>query len=44
MVRIHAEFVFPLGRHGHHLQTFKPRLRIVLSVYIAQENQETRHM
>jgi hypothetical protein len=38
MVRMHAGFVGPFGRHGRHLQTIKPRLRIVLCVYNVQEN------
>jgi hypothetical protein len=44
MMRMRAEFVGPLGRHGRHLQTMEPRLRIVLCVYNFQENRETRHM
>jgi predicted molibdopterin-dependent oxidoreductase YjgC len=32
MVRMRAEFVDPLGRHGRHLQTIEQRLRIVLCV------------
>jgi hypothetical protein len=43
-VRMHAEFVGPLGRHGRDLQTVKLRLRIVLCVYNIQENQEARCM
>jgi hypothetical protein len=44
MVHMHAEFVGPLGRHGHHLQTTEMRLCIVLCVYNVQENREARHM
>jgi hypothetical protein len=44
MVRMRAEFVGPLGRHGRHLQTIEPRLRIVLRVYNVQENREARRM
>jgi hypothetical protein len=44
MVHICAEFVGPLGRHGRHLQTIEPCLRIVLCVYNVQENREARHM
>jgi hypothetical protein len=32
MVRMHAEFVGPLGRYGCNLQTIEPRLRIALCV------------
>jgi hypothetical protein len=31
-VRMRAEFDGPFGRHGGHLQTIEPRLRIVLCV------------
>jgi hypothetical protein len=44
MVRMRAEFVGPLGRHGRHLQTIEPRLRIVLCVCSVQENREARRM
>jgi hypothetical protein len=44
MVHICAEFVGPLGRHGRHLQTIEPHLRIVLCVYNVQENREARRM
>jgi hypothetical protein len=44
MVHICAEFFGPLGRHGRHLQTIEPRLRIVLRVYNVQENQEAHRM
>jgi hypothetical protein len=44
MVRMRAEFVGPLGRHGRDLQTIELRLRIVLCVYNVQENREARHM
>jgi hypothetical protein len=44
MVHIFAEFVGSLGRHGHHLQTIKLRLHIVLCVYNVQENREARRM
>jgi hypothetical protein len=37
MVRMRAEFVGPLGRHGRHFQTIEPRLRIVMSVCNVQE-------
>jgi hypothetical protein len=33
MMRMRAEFVGPLVRHGRHLQTIEQRLRIVLYVY-----------
>jgi hypothetical protein len=42
MVRV--EFVGPLGRHGRHLQTIEPRLRIVLCVCNVQENREARRI
>jgi hypothetical protein len=42
MMRMRAEFVGSLGRHGRHLQTIEPRLRIVLCVYNVQENREAR--
>jgi hypothetical protein len=44
MVHICAEFVGHLGRHGRHLQTIEPRLRIILCVYNVQENREARRM
>jgi hypothetical protein len=44
MVHICAEFVGPLGRHRHHLQTTEPRLCIVLCVYNVQENRDARRM
>jgi hypothetical protein len=44
MVHICAEFVGPLGRHGHNLQTIEPRLHIVLCAYNVQENQEACRM
>jgi hypothetical protein len=44
MMHMHAEFVGPLGRHRHDLQTIKPCLRIVLCVYNVQENREARRM
>jgi hypothetical protein len=44
MVSMLADFVGPFGRHGRHLQTIEPRLRIVLSVYNVQENREARRM
>jgi hypothetical protein len=44
VVRMRAEFVGPFGRHGHNLQKFEPRLRIVLCVYNVQENREARRM
>jgi hypothetical protein len=44
MVRMHALFTGPLGRHGRNLQTIEPRLRIVLCVYNVQENREARRM
>jgi hypothetical protein len=44
IVRMRAECVGPLGRHGRHLQTIEPRLRIVLCVYNVQENREARRM
>jgi hypothetical protein len=40
MVHMRAEFIGPFGRHVHHLQTLKPRLRIILCVYDVQENRE----
>jgi hypothetical protein len=36
-VRMRAEFVGPLGRHGRDFQTIEPRLRIVLCVYNVQK-------
>jgi hypothetical protein len=44
MVRMRAEFVGPLGRHGRHLQTIATRLRIVLCVYDVQENGDSRRV
>jgi hypothetical protein len=44
MVRMHAEFVDPLGRHGHDLQITEPPLCTVLCAYNVQENQEARRM
>jgi hypothetical protein len=44
MMRMCAEFVGPFGRHGHHLQTIRVPLRIVLCVYNVQENREACHM
>jgi hypothetical protein len=44
MVRMRAEFVGPLGRHGRHLLTIDPRLRIVLCVCNVQGNLEARRM
>jgi hypothetical protein len=38
MVCMLAEFVGPLGRNRHHLQTIELRLNIVLCVYNVQEN------
>jgi hypothetical protein len=43
-MRMRAEFVGPLGRHGHHLQTIEQRLRIVLCVQNVEENREARRM
>jgi hypothetical protein len=40
MVRMRADFVGHLGRHGRHLQKIEPRLCIVLYVYIVEENRE----
>jgi hypothetical protein len=40
MVHMRAEFVGPLGRHGHDLQTIKPRLRIVVCVYNVEGKKE----
>jgi hypothetical protein len=44
MVRMLAEFVGPLGRHGCHLQAIEPHLRIIPCVYNVQENREARHI
>jgi hypothetical protein len=44
MVRMRAEFVCSLGRHGRHLQLIATRLHIVLCVYNVQENREARRM
>jgi hypothetical protein len=44
MVRMGAEFVGPLGRHGRDLQKIEPNLRIVLCVYNVQENRDARRM
>jgi hypothetical protein len=42
MMRMYAEFVGPLGRHGCHLQTIEKRLRFILCVYNVQKNLEAR--
>jgi hypothetical protein len=44
MVRMRAEFVDSVARHGRNLQTFEQCLCITLCVYNAQENRESRHM
>jgi hypothetical protein len=44
MVRMRAEYVGPLRRHGRHFQTIEQRLLIVLCVCNVQENREARHM
>jgi hypothetical protein len=44
MVRMHAESVGPFGRHGRHLQTIEPSLRIILCVYNVQENRDACRM
>jgi hypothetical protein len=44
MVRMCAESVGPLGRHGHHLQTTEPCLSIILCVYNVKENEEAYGM
>jgi hypothetical protein len=44
MVHLCAEFVGSFGRHGRHLQTIEPLLRLVLCVYNVQENREARRM
>jgi hypothetical protein len=43
-VRIRADFVGSLGRHGRHLQTIEPRLRIELCVCNVQENRKSRRI
>jgi hypothetical protein len=42
MMRMRAVFIGPLGRYGHHLQTIELRLRVLVCVYIVQENLEPR--
>jgi hypothetical protein len=44
MVRMRTEFIGFLRRHGHHLQTIEPRLRVVLCVYNIQEKREARRI
>jgi hypothetical protein len=43
-VRMCTEFAGPLGRYRCDLQTIEPHLRIVLSVYNVEENQEACRM
>ena len=44
MVRMGAEFVDSVARHGRNMQTFEQCLRIVLFVYNVYENRESRRM